>query len=78
MPWKGTLRFSPVAETRIETLRSKRQVALASSASPATVELFLKASGCDGLFSTVLNATSVDRHKPAPDIYLKACEMLRD
>ena len=61
----------------IEKLRSKRQVALASSASPATVELFLKTSGCNGLFSTVLNATSVDRHKPAPDIYLKACELLK-
>jgi HAD superfamily hydrolase (TIGR01509 family) len=61
----------------IETLRLKRRVALASSASPATVELFLKASGCGGLFSTVLNASSVNRHKPAPDIYLKACELLK-
>jgi beta-phosphoglucomutase len=60
----------------IEKLRVNRDVALASSASPATVELFLNASGCNGLFSTVLNAKSVNRSKPAPDIYVKACELL--
>jgi beta-phosphoglucomutase len=61
----------------IERLRVNHDVALASSGSPATVELFLNASGCNRLFSIVLNASSVYRHKPAPDIYLKACELLK-
>lgn len=73
-------RDPPVTESCcrvVGSLRSKYKLGLATSASPGTLEVFLEASGCRGLFSAVLCATSVGRLKPAPDIYLRACELLR-
>ena len=57
-------------------LHSRVKVGLASSGSQATVDLFLEASGCREAFSAVLCGSTVERAKPAPDIYQKVFRLL--
>ncbi|MGD0778331.1 MAG: HAD-IA family hydrolase [Candidatus Solibacter sp.] len=67
---------SPGCGQVLSRLRAKYRLALATSASPNTMEVFLEASGSRALFSILLCGRSVERPKPAPDIYLKAAELL--
>jgi beta-phosphoglucomutase len=60
---------APESATLIAYLRKKYRLALASSASPKTVALFLKKSGYADAFEIVLDGSSVEHSKPAPDIY---------
>ena len=61
----------------IARLRRKYRLALASSASPQTVELFLRKSEYEDAFEFVLDGSLVEKAKPAPDIYLLALQNLR-
>lgn len=56
----------------IDSLRPTHKLALASSASPGTVELFLKRSGFASSFTTVLSGSDVIHAKPDPEIYTLA------
>lgn len=58
-------------------LREKYRLALASSASPRTVELFLRKSGYTDAFEFCLDGSTVLKSKPEPDIYQLALEKLR-
>lgn len=60
----------------ISYLQKKYRLALASSASPQTVALFLRMSGYAEAFEVVLDGSAVERSKPAPDIYCLALERL--
>lgn len=51
-------------------------VAVASSAPPENIALMLKEIKLAPYFGVVLDDTSVARGKPAPDIYIKAAQML--
>lgn len=60
----------------IAHLRSRYQLALASSGSPRSVALFLAKCGYKDAFAVCLDGESVTNAKPAPDIYLLATERL--
>ncbi|MBF0146176.1 MAG: HAD family phosphatase [Magnetococcales bacterium] len=60
----------------VRTLSCRMKVALASSASSAGVELFLRTSGLAQAFSVVLSGEDVRQAKPDPEIYLLALEKL--
>lgn len=58
------------------SLRSHYRLALASSASRATVDFFLARSGYGDAFEFSLDGSSVSRAKPHPDIYRLAMDKL--
>jgi HAD superfamily hydrolase (TIGR01509 family) len=60
----------------ITALARMYPLALASSASQGTVDLFLSTNGLREKFRCVLHGRDVHRAKPAPDIYLLACSRL--
>jgi beta-phosphoglucomutase len=60
----------------IAYLRGKYRLVLASSASPQTVELFLRKSGYADAFEFCLDGSTVLKSKPEPDIYHLALERL--
>ena len=67
----------PYAEEVLKALKSRGiRMALASSSRYATVCRELKMAGFYEYFETVIGGDMVERGKPSPDIYLKACELL--
>ena len=69
----------PIAAGAVPLLRTLAEaypLALASSASEGTVDLFLKLSGLGDVFTAILNGADVPVAKPAPEIYLLACSRL--
>lgn len=67
---------APEGASLIASLRKKYRLALASSASPKTVALFLNRSGYADAFEVVLDGSLVEHAKPAPDIYELALRKL--
>ena len=53
-----------------------KRIALASSTRRATVEMQLKAADIYKFFDAIICGDMVEKSKPAPDIFLKACESL--
>ncbi|MBR4813783.1 MAG: HAD family phosphatase [Lachnospiraceae bacterium] len=51
-------------------------VAIATATDPERTQRYLALAGLQGIFRTVISATMVPHGKPAPDIYLYACEQL--
>ncbi len=51
-------------------------LALASSSPRRLIELFIEKTGTAPFFQEVLSGEEVDKGKPAPDIFLRAAEML--
>ncbi|MCH5344686.1 MAG: HAD family phosphatase [Acetatifactor sp.] len=73
----GRLPLKPgVVEILEELRRRKVKVALASSTRKAVVEQELRDAGILHYFEKVICGDMVERSKPAPDIFLKACEEL--
>ncbi len=56
--------------------RNGCQTAVASSSPRATVEDYLRRAGMEGIFSALICGDMVARSKPAPDIFLRAAEVL--
>lgn len=52
-------------------------LALASSSPRELIDLVLELAGLEDAFDAVVSAEEVARGKPAPDVYLWACELLR-
>lgn len=70
---------NPVDPYCVEVLRALERcypLALASSASEATVDLFLTTNKVREQFRCILHGGDVHRAKPAPDIYQLACQRL--
>jgi beta-phosphoglucomutase len=61
----------------LEELSRHYALALASSGSRQSVELFLTANRCGSLFGSVLSGDDVKHAKPSPEIYQRAFEALR-
>jgi len=59
------------------TIAAGIAVALVSSASAANIHLALRRLSLEDAFTVIVHAGSVDRGKPAPDPYLRACAELR-
>lgn len=51
-------------------------VAIATATDPERTERYLSLAGLQGIFHTIISATMVPHGKPAPDIYLYACQTL--
>jgi HAD superfamily hydrolase (TIGR01509 family) len=66
----------PDAPATLFALRQAYRLALASSASKGTVDLFLESNGLRPLFDCVLDGSDVRAAKPAPDIYQLCCARL--
>ena len=60
----------------LEALRGSRPLAVASNGSRETVEASLKAASIPFVFDTIVAYEPPLQPKPAPDIYLRACENL--
>ncbi len=71
------LPVKPYAEDILKALKEKNvPVALASSTRQVTVEAQLEMAGFTQYFDAVIGGDSIGHSKPAPDIYLAACEKL--
>ena len=66
----------PGAMELVRRLRGRVPLALASNTPRALVEFALDTAGIREAFDAVVSAQDVARPKPAPDIYLAACEAL--
>lgn len=67
----------PGARKLINHLHAKGcKLALASSANPARIELFLTKLRLKRYFQTIVSGDEVKHSKPAPDIFLKAAQQL--
>jgi HAD superfamily hydrolase (TIGR01509 family) len=51
-------------------------IALASNTGRALIDLALAATPFADRFSAIVTADDVEHHKPAPDLYLLACERI--
>jgi HAD superfamily hydrolase (TIGR01509 family) len=61
--------IAPGCREVLDSLSASHRLGLASSASKATIELFLERNGLSEKFECILNGYEVRRAKPAPDIY---------
>ncbi len=66
----------PGADAALERLGSAFRLGLASSASLPVVQTVLAKTGWNKYFAVVVSADDVPRGKPAPDVYLRALELL--
>jgi len=66
----------PGARELIERLRGRVRLGMASNTDRSLVDHALAATGLAEVFDAVVTASDVDRPKPAPDLYLLACERL--
>lgn len=72
------MKLAPGAQQLLKVLSSRRyRMGLVSSAHPDEVTTILKRNQVEHFFQAVVTADSVKNHKPAPDPYLKALELLR-
>jgi HAD superfamily hydrolase (TIGR01509 family) len=66
----------PGADAALERLASAFRLGLASSASLLVAQTVLALTGWGKYFAVVVSADEVERGKPAPDVYLRALELL--
>ena len=72
------MKLAPGAQQLLTVLSSRRyRIGLVSSAHPEEVTTILKKNQVEHFFQAVVTADSVKNHKPAPDPYCKALELLR-
>lgn len=67
--------FDPCLEGLLNSLRSYK-LAVVTSSSRAEVEPLLCLAGLRGYFAAAVYGETVERHKPAPDPYLLAADLL--
>jgi beta-phosphoglucomutase-like phosphatase (HAD superfamily) len=66
----------PGAPDAVRRIASGLPVAIASSAHRAVIDAALDALGLHGVFGVIVSADEVVHGKPAPDVYLRAAELL--
>jgi HAD superfamily hydrolase (TIGR01509 family) len=64
------------ARAAVRRLAERWRLAVASSSPRELIELVVELAGLDGAFEAVVSSGEVERGKPAPDVYLRACELL--
>jgi HAD superfamily hydrolase (TIGR01509 family) len=64
------------AEEAVRRLGARWPLAVASSSPRELIELVLELAGLVAEFEVVISSEEVSRGKPAPDVYLRACELL--
>jgi HAD superfamily hydrolase (TIGR01509 family) len=68
--------LQPGAVALLAHLRAAMPIGLASNTERALIDLALTGTPLAPFFDVVVTASDVGRHKPAPDLYLLACERL--
>jgi HAD superfamily hydrolase (TIGR01509 family) len=66
----------PGAVELLDLVRKDRPVGVASNTHRSLLEVALFAASLTDAFPVVVAGDDVDRPKPAPDLYLRACELL--
>ncbi|MBB2933165.1 HAD superfamily hydrolase (TIGR01509 family) [Amycolatopsis bartoniae] len=66
----------PGAEDTVRAVGERYPVAIASSSPPVLIRAFLEATGLTGLVRVAVSSEQVAAGKPAPDVYLRAAELL--
>ncbi|MGA2803161.1 MAG: HAD family phosphatase [Acidimicrobiales bacterium] len=72
----GGVRAMDGAVELVRALAGSRPLAVASNGSRETVEATMRAASIPDVFDAVVTLEAPLRPKPAPDIYLRACELL--
>ena len=54
-----------------------KAISVASGSERYSVDLQLKQIGLEGVFSTIVTAEDTERHKPEPDVFLRAAELMK-
>jgi HAD superfamily hydrolase (TIGR01509 family) len=67
----------PGARSVVDAAAAAVPIAVASNSPRALLEAALVRGGFTGTFPVSIAADEIDRPKPAPDMYLRACELLR-
>jgi HAD superfamily hydrolase (TIGR01509 family) len=66
----------PGAVELVERLRGQTRLGLASNSPRRLVDTALETAGIGDAFDAIVTSDDVERPKPAPDLYLAACERL--
>jgi HAD superfamily hydrolase (TIGR01509 family) len=66
----------PGAVELVERLRGRTRLGLASNSPRSLVDVALATAGIADAFDAIVTSDDVERSKPAPDLYLLACERL--
>jgi HAD superfamily hydrolase (TIGR01509 family) len=67
----------PGAESALERIGSAFSLGLATSAARAVAQTVLEKTGWKKYFTVTVSADEVSRGKPAPDVYVRALELMR-
>jgi HAD superfamily hydrolase (TIGR01509 family) len=70
------LRLMPGARQCLENLRGVKRMALATAGYPEAVDPALAAHDLRSFFEAIVTRADVKRFKPAPDVFLRAAELL--
>jgi HAD superfamily hydrolase (TIGR01509 family) len=74
--YRQDLPLAKGAQAAVRRLAERWPLAVASSSPRELIELVVELAGLDGAFEAVVSSGEVARGKPAPDVYLRACELL--
>jgi HAD superfamily hydrolase (TIGR01509 family) len=74
--YRDDLPLVPGADAAVRRLADRWPLAVASSSPRELIELVTEQAGLDRAFDAVVSSAEVPRGKPAPDVYLRACELL--
>jgi HAD superfamily hydrolase (TIGR01509 family) len=74
--YAAALPLIPGAPEAIGRIAARWPLGLASSSPPSLIETVLRRAAIAGLFQVTISTEEVPRGKPAPDVYLAACERL--
>jgi HAD superfamily hydrolase (TIGR01509 family) len=75
--YRTELPLMPGAVETVRALAKRFPLGLASSSNRPLIELALDGAGLRDSFRVVVSADEVARGKPAPDVYLRAAELLK-
>jgi HAD superfamily hydrolase (TIGR01509 family) len=74
--YRDQLPLIPGAADAVRRLGGRWPLAVASSSPRELIELVLELSRLEDCFAAVVSSAEVARGKPAPDVFLRACELL--
>jgi HAD superfamily hydrolase (TIGR01509 family) len=74
--YREELPLVPGADEAVRRLARRWPLAVASSSPRELIELVIELAGLKDCFEALVSSAEVARGKPAPDVYLRACELL--
>jgi HAD superfamily hydrolase (TIGR01509 family) len=74
--YRQSLPLIPGAAEAVRRLARRWPLAVASSSPRELIELVIELAGLEDCFKALVSSAEVARGKPAPDVFLRACELL--